>query len=242
MMSDSAFAKQAITLIDLTDLSDDTTPEKTDALITRALGLPAPVAAICIWPRFVAQAKARLAGNPIKVATVVNFPDGGDGIEATRLETRAALLHGADEIDLVLPWRALLAGRNEDAARMLRGVRQEIDDGAHLKVILETGALPDEAAMRTAARLALEEGADFLKTSTGKTPVSATPEAARILLDEIRMSGKHVGFKASGGIRTLEQARLYFDLAEQMMGTGWATPEHFRYGASGLLNSLLEVI
>ncbi len=242
MMNDRDCARLAITLMDLTDLSDDCTSEKVDALITRALSLPVPVAALCLWPRFVAQAKTRLTGSSIKLATVVNFPDGREGVEATRLETREALVHGADEIDLVLPWRALLEGRADNAAHMVRSVRAEMTGGAQLKVILETGELKTEAAIRTAARLALEEGADFLKTSTGKTPISATPEAARILLEEIRASGKDVGFKASGGLQSIEHARLYFDLAEKIMGTGWIKPEHFRFGASGLLDSLLEII
>ncbi len=242
MMKDRDFARLAITLMDLTDLSNDCTSAKVDALMTRALSLPVPVAALCLWPRFIPQAKVGLAGSSIKLATVVNFPDGGNNIDATRLETRQALADGADEIDLVLPWRALLEGRANDAAHMVRSLRAEVTGGAQLKVILETGELKTEAAIRQAARLALAEGADFLKTSTGKTPVSATPEAARILLEEIHASGKQVGFKASGGLKTLQQARVYFDLAEHIMGTGWAKPEHFRFGASGLLDTLLEMI
>ena len=239
-LSTSAFARRAVSLMDLTDLSDDCTAERVDALVKRARSLSPSVAALCLWPRFVAQARQGLAGTSVHVATVVNFPAGGENLHDTLRETDQALHDGADEIDLVLPWRALLEGRIDEARAMLRTIRQATAGKAHLKVILETGELKSDAAIRSAARLAIEEGADFLKTSTGKTAISATPEAARLLLEEIRNSGQKIGLKASGGIRSLEQARLYFDLAEDMMGPGWVTADHFRYGASGLLESLCE--
>ena len=234
-----AFARHAVSLVDLTDLSDDANAQQAAALAQRALGLPVCVAALCIWPRFVAQTHQALQGSSIKVATVVNFPHGGEDRDATCDETTRAVHEGADEIDLVLPWQAFLDGRENDASRMIHSVRKACQK-AHLKVILETGALRDEKTIRAASRLALSEGADFLKTSTGKIAVSATPEAARFMLEEIQLSGQNVGFKASGGLRTFEQARLYFDLAEEIMGVGWATPDHFRYGASGLLDTLLQ--
>jgi deoxyribose-phosphate aldolase len=237
-MDDKAFARRAISLIDLTDLSDDGSAEAVEALTQRALALPIAVAALCIWPRFVAHARQHLASSSLKLATVVNFPHGGENISATCEETLRAVQDGADEIDLVLPWRACLEGRTADAARMIVAVRKACGK-AHLKVILETGELHSEDHIRIASRLALAEGADFLKTSTGKTPVSATPEAARFMLDEIYKSRQAAGFKASGGLRKMAQARLYFDLAEEIMGAGWATPDHFRYGASALLDDVL---
>jgi len=239
MMDMHAFARHAVSLVDLTDLSDEASTEQAAALAQRALALPVPVAALCIWPRFVAQTHLALQGSSIKVATVVNFPHGGENIAATYDETKRVVQDGADEIDLVLPWQAFLDGRESEAARMISAVRAACEK-AHLKVILETGALREEVSIRKASRLALAEGADFLKTSTGKIAISATPDAARIMLEEIKLSRQNVGFKASGGLRTFEQARLYFDLAEEIMGAGWATPPHFRYGASGLLDTLLE--
>ncbi|MEN9708516.1 MAG: deoxyribose-phosphate aldolase [Pseudomonadota bacterium] len=239
MRDPHAFARHAVSCTDLTDLSDDASAEQANALAQRAFGLPVAVAALCIWPRFVAQTHSALQNSPIKVATVVNFPQGGEDIHATCEKTTRAVHAGADEIDLVLPWQAFLDGRESDAAGMIRAVRKACEK-AHLKVILETGALAQEKAIRAASRLALAEGADFLKTSTGKIAISATPEAARFMLEEIQFSGRNVGFKASGGLRTFEQARLYFDLAEEIMGAGWATPDHFRYGASGLLDTLLQ--
>lgn len=239
MMDTHAFARHAVACVDLTDLSDAASAQQAASLAQRALGLPIPVAALCIWPRFVVQTHRALQNSSIKVATVVNFPHGGENIHATCEETTRAVQEGADEIDLVLPWQAFLDGRESDAAHMIRAVRKACAT-AHLKVILETGALQADNSIRAASRLALAEGADFLKTSTGKIAISATPEAARAMLEEIRLSGQNVGFKASGGLRTFEQARLYFDLAEEIMGTGWATPHHFRYGASGLLDTLLQ--
>jgi deoxyribose-phosphate aldolase len=242
MMDDRQTALRAIPLIDLTDLSDDCTREQIDALVARALALPIPIAALCIWPRFVAQARASLASTPIKLATVVNFPHGGDDIAAVCAETRAALADGADEIDLVLPWRALTAGREDIAREMVRAVAQCMTPGARLKVIIESGELPDAEMIARASRLAIEEGAHFIKTSTGKTKRSATPEAARIMLDAIRDSGKQVGFKASGGLRTLEQARAYLAIADDIMGADFVSPAHFRFGASSLLDPLLAAL
>ncbi|MDB5546485.1 MAG: deoxyribose-phosphate aldolase [Hyphomicrobiales bacterium] len=242
MMDDRQTALRAIPLIDLTDLSDDCTREQIDTLVARALALPIPVAALCIWPRFVAQARAGLGKSRIKLATVVNFPHGGEDVVAVCAQTRAALADGADEIDLVLPWRAMLAGHEDIAREMVRAVAHALTPAAKLKVIIESGELPDDETIARASRIAIEEGADFVKTSTGKTKISATPGAARIMLGAIRDSGKLVGFKASGGLRTLSQARTYLDLADEIMGADFASPAHFRFGASSLLDPLLAAL
>ncbi len=242
MMDDRQVALRAIPLIDLTDLSDDGTPAQMDALVARALALPMPVAALCIWPAFVAQARAALGPSSIKLATVVNFPQGGEDVAAACAQTQAALADGADEIDLVLPWRALVAGRDDMARNMVRGVARALSPAAQLKVIIESGELPDARMIARASRLAIDEGADFIKTSTGKTAVSATPGAARIMLGVIREAGANVGFKASGGLRTLAQAREYLALADEILGSGFVSPAHFRFGASSLLDPLLAAL
>lgn len=242
MMDDRQVALRAIPLIDLTDLSDDGTPAQMDALVARALALPMPVAALCIWPAFVAQARAALGPSPIKLATVVNFPQGGEDVAAACAQTHAALADGADEIDLVLPWRALVAGRDDMARNMVRGVARALSPAAQLKVIIESGELPDARMIARASRLAIDEGADFIKTSTGKTAVSATPGAARIMLGVIREAGANVGFKASGGLRTLAQARDYLALADEILGSDVVSPAHFRFGASSLLDPLLAAL
>ncbi|MGJ3263149.1 MAG: deoxyribose-phosphate aldolase [Salinarimonas sp.] len=248
--ADQELAKRAIALTDLTNLDETCTESAIDALCAKAKGGDAipPVAAVCVWPQFIGRAKTRLTGSPVRVATVVNFPTGDEDVERVVEQTREALRDGADEIDLVLPYRAFLAGDADAARDMLVAVRERVPAERLLKVILETGELKDPDAVRRASALAIAEGADFVKTSTGKTPVSATPEAARIMLETIaaapegRRDGRRVGIKPSGGIRTLEQARAYLDLAEEIMGPGWATPETFRFGASGLHAALVAAI
>ncbi len=238
----AAVAARALPLLDLTDLSDDCTEAAIDALAVRGVTAFGTVAALCVWPRFVAQAKANVAGTGIRIATVVNFPHGGEDARATAAETRAALAAGADEIDVVLPYRALMAGRVTEAARVLTEVRAAVNSPARLKVILETGVLATPELIRQAARLALGCGADFLKTSTGKTPVSATPEAAVIILEAIASLSRPVGLKASGGIRTVEDAATYLALADERMGPKWVSPATFRFGASGLLADLVMAL
>jgi len=232
-------ARLAISVLDLTDLGDDTTSEAIAALCDRAVA--GATAAVCVWPRFVAECASRVAGTGVRVATVVNFPSGDEPADAVAAATREALAAGADEIDVVLPYRAWLAGDEATAAGVLDGVRAAVDeagDDRHMKVIIESGELPDRAAIDRASHFAIGHGAGFVKTSTGKTPVSATVEAAEIVLEAIDVSGRPVGFKASGGIRTAADATIYLDLAEQIMGAGWVSPDTFRFGASALLDAL----
>lgn len=238
---DVSFARRALAALDLTDLGDSTHEDAADALCAKALTPHGPVAAVCLWPQFVQRAASRLKGTGVRVATVVNFPAGGEDVERMLDDLRETLADGADEIDLVIPWRALAEGREQAVADMLRWAREETGERT-LKAILETGALASPALIAEASRIAIENGADFLKTSTGKTPVSATPEAARIMLEAIRASGRPVGFKASGGVRTLADARTYLTLADDMMGAGWAIPQRFRIGASGLRDALLATL
>lgn len=240
-MSDDAFARRALALLDLTDLADDATEDGARDLCRRAVSGPVPVAAVCLWPRFVATARAALGDGPVRIATVVNFPEGGTPIAPVIRETEEALEAGADEIDLVLPWQAVLAGHTTAATAMLRNVRMRCGDRL-LKVILETGEYPDLEKVRTAAELAIAWGADFIKTSTGKTARSASLPAARVMLNVIAMAGRPVGLKPSGGIRTLADAKGYLDLADAIMGPDWATPRTFRFGASGLHGALLAAI
>lgn len=228
-------AVRAIGLMDLTSLNPDDNDERIVALCRQAQTPFGNTAAVCIYPRFVALAKQTLAaqGTPqIKVATVVNFPHGDDELEAVLADTRVALIDGADEIDLVIPWRALQAG-DETHARALV-----------LKVIIESGELKAPALIRTASMLAIEEGADFIKTSTGKVPVNATPEASRIMLATIAELGAqdHVGFKAAGGVRSAREAADYLAMAAECCGETWLDADHFRFGASSLLSQLLATL
>jgi deoxyribose-phosphate aldolase len=233
-------ARRAIGLIDLTDLADDHSPEGIDELCRRAR--EHSTAAVCVWPEFVATCATQLRGTGVRVATVVNFPSGAEPIDVVTVAVAAALADGADDIDVVLPYRAVLAGDIDQAAAMVAAVAALIEPPVLLKVILETGALDDRAVIMSAAQLAIDNGADFVKTSTGKIPAGASLEAAAAMLDVIAGAGRPVGLKPSGGIRTFDEAMAYIDLADSVMGEGWASPATFRFGASGLLDSLLAVI
>ncbi len=231
-------ARLAISLLDLTNLDDRCTVDAIDALCKRAV--ERGVAAVCVWPDFVRQAVARVDGSGVGVATVVNFPTGDERPYAVGAVTACAVDDGATEIDVVLPYRAFVGGDTAWALDVLRAARVA-STGTHLKVILETGELPDQATVAAAARLAIDAGADFVKTSTGKSAVSATPEAAATMLDVIAATDRSVGLKPSGGIRTAADAELYLDLARARLGDGYLTPATFRFGASSLLDALLAV-
>ena len=235
-------AARALPLVDLTDLTDTCSHASIDELCARAQTPHGNVGAICIWPRFVSHARKIFRGTDIPIATVVNFPAGDASIDMTIAETRAAIGDGADEIDLVHPYREFAKG-NIDASKKMIGAIREITNGrALLKVILETGELQDTDLIASASEIAIQAGADFIKTSTGKVPVNATPEAARIMLEAISKSGKPVGFKPAGGVKTTEDAAQYLALADKILGPDWASPQTFRFGASGVLSDLLAAL
>jgi deoxyribose-phosphate aldolase len=234
---DPSRARSAISLIDLTDLNDDSTDAAVAALCARAV--EHGTAAVCVWPDFVGRARREVAGSVVRVATVVNFPSGGERAHSVGVLTAQALGDGADEIDVVLPFRAFAAGDDHAAATMLDVVRSSCGPDRVMKVILETGELVDPDTIDRAARFAIVHGADFIKTSSGKTPISATPAAVEVMLRAIADAERPVGLKPSGGIRTAAEADRYLMLAEQTMGAGWPTPDTFRFGASGLLDALV---
>jgi deoxyribose-phosphate aldolase len=241
-MSDADIAVRALRSLDLTDLTETCTDQAIDALCKKALDPRGPVAAVCVWPQFVKRSRENLKGSPVRIATVVNFPAGGEDVSRVADDTQEALSDGASEIDLVIPYEAVRRGDLAAAAEMVEAVRELVDGDRLLKVILETGELKDPKLIETASRIAIDAGADFIKTSTGKTPVSATPEAAGIMLNAIKDSGKSVGLKPSGGIRTVDDAKIYLDLADRIMGAGWATPRTFRIGASSVYDALIAAL
>ncbi|MCY9848184.1 deoxyribose-phosphate aldolase [Pectobacterium jejuense] len=241
-------AQRALALMDLTTLNEDDTDEKVTALCRQANSPAGKTAAICIYPRFIPLAKKilREQGTPdIRIATVTNFPHGNDDVAIAVAETKAAIAYGADEVDVVFPYRALIAGNAQIGFELVQACKAVCQD-AHvlLKVIIETGELKQEALIRQASEIAIDAGADFIKTSTGKVPVNATPESAAIMLKAIRDKGvgERVGFKAAGGVRNAEDAAIYLQLADDIMGAEWATAQHFRFGASSLLASLLTTL
>jgi deoxyribose-phosphate aldolase len=235
-------ARRLIGLIDLTSLEPGDTPEKIDALCRSAVTPHGHVAAVCIVPGFVKQARAALAGTGVKVATVIDFPEGLGSPEDIMRETEMVVREGAEEIDVVFPYRRFLADTPPPASKNIRAVRDAGGYDIRVKAILEICVYPSEESLAQAAQIAIQGGADFLKTSTGKNKAGATLEAAAILLSEIEASGLPVGFKASGGVREPQSAIAYLTLAESIMGEGWAKPESFRIGASGLLPALNAII
>ena len=231
----------ALGLIDLTSLNDADQAADIQRLARDAVTPLGAVAALCIYPRFIGTAKAALAGQAgrIRVATVANFPHGAQDADAAAREVSAAIEAGADEVDVVFPWRALQAGQEQPGRDLVAACRASVGDRV-LKVIIESGCLETPELIRRASEIAIEGGAHFLKTSTGKVAVNATLQAADVMLQVIRDSGRPVGFKAAGGIRTSTDAAAYLDLAQRIMGASWVQPSRFRFGASGLLQELLR--
>jgi deoxyribose-phosphate aldolase len=235
----AAVARRALPLVDLTSLDEDDDDAVAESLCARAQTPAGPVAAVCLMPALVPLAVERLAGTAVRVATVANFPDGAPDPSAAARQTADAVAAGADEVDVVAPWRAWLDGDRDAVRTLVAACREACAGRADLKVILEAGSLPAADAVQALAADALAAGADFVKTSTGKVGQGATLEAARAMLTAIRDAGGSAGFKAAGGIRTTAQAAEYLALADELLGRGWATPQTFRLGASGLLDDLL---
>jgi deoxyribose-phosphate aldolase len=240
--SRAILARRLISLTDLTSLNESDDAASVHALSLLARSAPVKPAAVCIWARGIPVAVDVLRGSGIPVCAVANFPSGAADVESAVAETAAAVASGAAEVDVVFPYRALLAGDPRAGLSLVRGCREACAERVLLKVILETGQLAGPENIRLAAEIAVEGGAHFLKTSTGKTQPAATPEAAAVLIEVIAAAGRHgrsIGFKASGGIRTIEDAMVYLVLYEQRFGSGSASSANFRIGASALFKELL---
>ncbi len=238
-----ASARLALSCLDLTSLNEQDTEADIARLCDRAQGRFGSVAAVCVWPRLAAFARAQLPAN-ISVAAVANFPEGSSDLQRALGDTSAIVQSGAQEVDLVLPYAQLRAGDERGVMALLEAVRKACP-GLLLKVILETGELASNALIERASLLVLKAGADFLKTSTGKTAVSATPQAARIMLGCIAAdphARDRVGFKPSGGIRTVADATVYMALVEEILGTTALTPQRFRVGASSILGDIETIL
>ena len=240
-MDDLSAAKQLISCLDLTSLNETDTSESIKKLCDKVQTPYGKTAAVCVYQRFIPVVLQNLP-EQVKIATVVNFPQGELNTAQTEREITRALKSGADEIDAVFPYQAFLSGKLNECEAYLKTIRENCTAEHTLKIILETGELQTTRNIKAASQLAIECGADFLKTSTGKTPISATPEAANAMLEVIRASKQPVGFKASGGIRTLDDAKKYLVLAASIMGIDWISPQTFRIGASSLLDNLLQTI
>ena len=239
----------AVKMVDLTTLEGADTPGKVRGLCAKALrpdpddpSVP-PVAAVCVYPDLVAVARAEVAGSGVAVASVATaFPSGRASLPVKLADVADAVSAGADEVDMVIDRGAFLAGRYAQVYEEVRAVR-EACGAAHLKVILETAELATLDNTARASWLAMLAGADFIKTSTGKVTPAATPPVALVMLSAARdfadATGRRVGVKVAGGIRTAKDAVRYLVLVKEIAGPEWLTPELFRIGASSLLNDLL---
>jgi len=239
----------AVRMVDLTTLEGADTPGKVRAMCAKArqpdpsdLSVP-PVAAVCVYPDLVEVAKEAVAGSGVAVASVATaFPSGRASLAVKLADVQDAVSAGADEIDMVIDRGAFLAGRYGQVYAEIRAVRDACGP-AHLKVILETAELATLDNVARASWLAMMAGADFIKTSTGKVTPAATPPTALVMLAAVRdfeqASGRRVGVKVAGGIRTAKDAIRYLVLVNEVAGPAWLTPQLFRIGASTLLNDLL---
>ncbi len=238
-----ALARRAVELLDLTCLEESASEATIAELCLRGQTPLGPVAGVCVLPRFAGFARATLdrAGSSIRVVSVVNFPDGDDNIARAGEQAARAIADGAEEIDLVFPYRRYLAGEEEEALAMVIACRAMCGPDATLKVILETGSFTAASQLSAAARAVIDAGADFLKTSTGRTSKGATLTATALLLGVIHDTGGRTGIKVSGGIREAAAAARYLALADAIMGPKWVSPSTVRIGASALLDDLLAL-
>jgi len=240
----------AIRCMDLTTLEGKDSEGRVRSLCAKAMtprpgypGVPS-VAAVCVYPNLVAVAKDALRGSTVKVASVATaFPAGLADLAIKLADTEQAITAGADEIDMVIDRGAFLSGRERQVFDEIVAVKAVCGTRAHLKVILETGELGSYENTRRASDLALEAGADTIKTSTGKVGTNATFPTALLMCEAIRdfarRTGQRRGLKVAGGVRTTKQALTYLVIVNETLGPQWLDPDLFRIGASTLLDDLL---
>jgi deoxyribose-phosphate aldolase len=236
-------ASDLIACTDLTSLNGEDTSQTILALCQKAA--THQVAAVCVYPAFVRLCHEYLTDRQLEtacqVATVVNFPSGTSPLNEVLRAIDQSLAHGASEIDVVVPYQQFL--KDHDGTKIktfVKACKQLCGTEIRLKTILESGVITDTNLLEQLSLAALEGGSDFLKTSTGKIPEGASLEAAAVMLGALKAFGDPArGFKASGGIRTYQQATIYWVLAQYLMGIDWLNSGHFRFGASSLLDDLL---
>jgi len=241
--------KLAVSMIDLTTLEGKDSTGKVLALCRKAIKpiegdseIP-HAAAICVYPNLIKTAKNALTGSKVKVASVAtSFPSGQSPLKIKIEEVKKAISLGADEIDMVISRGEFLRGCYDYVSNEIAAIKEACGETL-LKVILETGELETYDNIRKASFIAMNAGADFIKTSTGKVQPAATLPVTLVMLEAIRdfyyETGRMTGMKAAGGIRNTKDAISYLCLVKETLGDKWMTPELFRFGASSLLNDLL---
>lgn len=245
--------KLCYSAIDLTSLNETDNDEQIEEFTRKTVefnnefpGLP-NVASICVYPKFVDTVGLAIGNSDMRITSVSGgFPASQTFPEVKMLEASMAAETGADEIDIVMNVGEVMTGKYGEAASEVEIIREELEEEIILKVIIESGALETPELIRKASILSMLAGADFVKTSTGKISVAATPEAAVVMCGAIKdfydKTGRKVGFKAAGGVRTPEDAALYYTIVEMVLGKEWLTPKLFRIGASSAANNLLSAI
>lgn len=229
---------QLISLIDLTNLNEHSSPEDIAKLCHKATTTLANVAGVCVYPNHIPLIAKLLRNTDIKLISVANFPSGQEKITQTLNQIDHAVSEGANEIDVVFPYSLYLDGSVKEALHYIRTCRKKCDS-ILLKVILEISAFPQLEDIYQLSMLLIEEGVDFLKTSTGRSQHGATVDGASQMLLAIKNSDSDVGFKASGGIKTIDEATAYCTLAQNFMGPDWVNSDHLRIGATILLDAIL---
>ena len=245
--------KFCLSAVDLTTLTCNDSVESVTAFAQKTVTFSEAypdvpnVASICVYPSFVETVGLAVDGTPMRITSVGGgFPSSQTFLEVKMLEVAMAVENGADEVDIVLNVGKMLTGAYDEAANEVEMIRSEMDADVVLKVILETGALKTPELIHKASLISMAAGADFIKTSTGKIDVAATPEAAVVMCQAIKLfyeqTGRKVGFKAAGGVKTPQDAALYYTIVEQILGEQWLTTDLFRIGASSAANNLLSAI
>jgi deoxyribose-phosphate aldolase len=239
-------ARQALPLVDLTSLNATDTDADIESLCQQAKTPFGHPAAVCVYPQFIVTARRALTAHTlngqVKIASVTNFPDGGADVMAAARETREAVASGADEVDVVLPYRTLIDGDEDTCLEFVEMCQAACGGQALLKIILETGELKEPALIKRASEIAIEGGADFIKTSTGKEGVNATLSVSLVMLRALRdygeATGYRIGFKPAGGMKQAKEALAWQILMKEELGRPWLEPELFRFGASSMLGDI----
>jgi deoxyribose-phosphate aldolase len=232
--------KQLLKYIDLTSLNEDDNDSSIKKILSYAHSSEGNVAAVCVYSKFIPLVTEFINEHdlPINLATVINFPEGGTNCLKIQYDIIDAINAGANEIDIVMPYKRLMVGDQSAVLEVLKTARKACEDRI-LKVIIESGELASANLIKTASELCIECEADFIKTSTGKTPVGATIEAANVILNVIKNSDTNCGFKVSGGISSIDGAFVYYKLFEEILGKSALNPSRFRIGTSKLVKLIL---
>jgi deoxyribose-phosphate aldolase len=234
-------AKRVLELIELTFLADHCTEEDVRALCRRARTPHGDVAAVCVPAKFVSVARDALKGSRIAVSTVANWPRGRSKVDYVAAEAEIAFFEGADEVNVVMPWRQVIQREERTPASMMEECARMAGRRQFIKATLEAGKLDDEFLVRDATRVAIDNGAEFIETESGKTDARCSLAHARMILEEIRNHHRDSGFKA-GNVESLDEAREYLELIAEVMGEDWVNPDNVRLGGNRLLDEVLAVL